>query len=297
MRLATALVIPLLLLGTVAASGGLPGTGGTFVSGGDLIGAVRLAAADEDAFFRRINLPPQLEEPPRTAGRPYIVTSGYWNEVVPDEDDERPAGEEALYYATGGYVRAMQGESAVWLVLDLRQRAIIDRYVRLAKDGLIGREPGILDVLSAAAKNELIGIQIDARRLSEAEASAFWAVVDDGARVSNTTASRPIGGPGGVWLIFGLLEGRSVQMLYTAAANTLVDSLGGEVYSVPDDWLLPVLGANAPSAGQPDGGSTIEQQPSSGSPLWWLVMIGGGSLSLAIALWLSRRRAGRGQVS
>jgi hypothetical protein len=38
----------------------------------------------------------------------------------------------------------------------------------------------------------------------------------------------------------------------------------------------------------------IETQPSRGSALWWLVMIGGGCAGIAVAVWLSRPRRSAG---
>ena len=288
MRWPNLLLVVLVGLGGADAGAGLPGTGGTYISGGDLAASVRLTAADEDAFFRRINRPPRLMERPRAAGEAFSVYSGYWNEVVPDEEDEGSVASAALYYPADGFVRAEQAGEAVWLVLDLRQRAIIDRYVRLAREGLIDEAPGVLDVLSAAARTEPITVEIGARRLSATERALFWGAAAADRLPDALSPAEAVGDGEGIWLVFGLTEGRSLRLLFKPEAGRLIEPIGGEVYAVPRDWLRPVLGAEAP------GGLAIEQRPGSGSPLWWLVMIGGGLFCLAAALWLRRRRSSHG---
>ena len=288
---------PLLLLClALAASGRLAvaAVTETTIAGGNLPHAIRVAPSDEDAFFRRIDLPPKLDEAPTTSETSYRVTSPYWDLAVRNNRADRaPAEDDASYWPEGGYVRARQSGKDVWLVLDVRQQAILGRYIRLTVAGALGEEPGVLEVLAAAAKDEVITVSVGNRDLTTAEASSFWTVARgqkplDRPRPSG--AQPPRDGPNSVWVVFGLPEGRTVQLLYMVASDTLTDSLGVEVYGVPRGWLAPVLGAEAP---QPGGsasvrGGEVAQQAGRGSPFWWVIMLGGGALCLAVALYLRR---------
>src|SRR6185503_5215606 len=115
---------------------GLPGASvyaapdATSISGPGFSHSVRLAVTDDYAFFRRINLPPKLEDTPKVSGPSFEITSRYWDEVVRGWDSSAGSGaDSATYYPQGGFVRARQGGSDVWLVIDLRQQAIINRYI------------------------------------------------------------------------------------------------------------------------------------------------------------------------
>ncbi len=273
----------------------LPGTGGTFISGGDLTGSVRLAFADEDAFFRRLSLPPQLEAAPSAAAGSYTVRSGYWNEVVPDDEDDRPAAAAAFYYPSGGYVRAQQGDTAVWLVLDLRQRAILDRYIRLGSAGQLTAAPSLLSVLVTAAESEPLSVAVGSRPLSASEVVAFWAATSAYqfpiASVPSAASRAELDGePEAVWLTIGLPEGRSVRLRYLYGRALLLDPFSLAIYAVPPGWLEPVLGADAPRPGQvpPSDGLDLAGEPGRGSPIYWL-LVPLGIVAVASAFWLQRR--------
>lgn len=289
------LLLPLLPFPAAAANGQ-----GTVVTGGDLPGAVRLAAADEDAFFRRIDLPPRLTRPPSVSGPSYTVSSGYWDTVLRDDAGQdaaapsSPAERDALYYPDTGHVRARQGGGDVWLLLDERQRAILDRYIRLGRAGLLVGAPGVLEVVRAAAlQSEPIGVQVGPRALTPAEAASFWRLAG-AATLRREAAGGPpdAGSPGVTWVILTLLEGRSLRLLYDAAGGLLFDPVSGEVYTVPERWLVPLLGeAAAAGPGFALAPAPVQQQPSRGPGLWWPFMLGGGLALLAAAWWSQRRWA------
>jgi hypothetical protein len=268
----------------------------TVISGGDLPHPVNMTQADADAFTRRLNRPPRFEEPPPVIPDLfYKVTSPYWATALISTRVERPPAEdEAFYYPEGGYVRARQGGEDVWIVIDLRQQASLNRYIRLVRDQGLEGVPGTLQVLVAAARSEPIAVTIGARTLNDAETRVFWSVAD-GLRPSASVA-RPedrealLANPDNVWLTFTLPEGRSIEMRYWFDGR-LVDPELTEFYGVPPGWLRPVLGADAPVPGRPfgNGAAQIEQQPGRGSPLWWVVMLGGGAACLAAAFWSQRR--------
>src|SRR5690606_25657793 len=52
------------------------------IAGGQLAESVHLAPADADAFRRRLNLLPRLDEEPEVQGASYSVTSSYWSSAV-----------------------------------------------------------------------------------------------------------------------------------------------------------------------------------------------------------------------
>jgi len=259
------------------------------LSGGDLPHAIRFAAVDADAFARRLDLPPKLETPPSPLGPSYQLETPYWDSVLRKPGEDRPAAEVvAVYYPSAGVVKARQGDADVWLVLDLRQRKIIDRYIRLG--GVLSATPGVMEVLGQAAA-EAISVQIGTKTLDPAEAARFWAGVaglqpraykpGDPANTTDTADA--------VWIIFGLQEGRSVQLLYAAADGLLIDRIGAQVYVVPPSWLVPVLGpAAATGPGFALSAGSVPQEAGTGSPLWWALMIPGGLALLGAAVWLQR---------
>ncbi len=264
----------------------------TWISGGDLPHKVRLTAVDEDDFMRRINLPPQLDNAPAVSGPSYTVSSPYWDHAVRGEGSKDPEVDlEAQYYPNGGFVRTRQDGEDVWIVIDLRQRAILDRYIRLTKAGAIDEEPGPLNVIAAAVKNgENVAIQIGSIELDADQTAAFWQVTN-GLEVYERPENVQLSdGPGSVWITFNLPEGRSEQMLYVVANGEIYDRLGATSYVVPFLWLQPVLGDQAPRPGQPIpyADTTIEQDKSPGSQWWWVIMIGGGLSALGAAYWLRR---------
>ena len=154
--------------------------GDTSISGGRLPYAIRLSPIDESALMRRVNSPPQLEKEPKTSGPSYRLDSSYWATVLPKTKKEpEPAERAADYFPDGGFVRARQGGKDAWVVLDLRQRAIIDRYIRLGEKGALTASPGELEVMRASVANgEIIGIQVATRMLTDDEAAKFWTVAE-----------------------------------------------------------------------------------------------------------------------
>ncbi len=299
-----ALLTALLLLAVFAApalAGGPPGAGGTVISGGDLPHPVRLSGADEDAFVRRIGPPPRFDEAPRVSGPAYRIASAYWDAAVRGTREDKPPAEAAAsYYPEGGLVKARQNGKDVWLVLDLRQRAIADRYIRLTQAGLLDEEPGLLDVLRAAAATEQVSVSIGGRYLDDGQRQHFWDLtqpLQERRDPKPGTADRlQPSQPRATWtsIVFGLYEGRSSSLLYALDAGLLVDSIGGEVYRVPEGWLVPLLGpAAAPGPDFDLQPAHIEQQEGTGAPFWWPLMIGGGLAALGAAYILNRRAVRR----
>ncbi len=286
------------LLMATAAAQEAPLVSQTRISGGNLPHSVLLTVVDEDAFVRRLDPPPILSEPPEPAGAAYTVTSPYWGAALRDAGELAATGAlEASYFPEFGYARVQGTGGEFWLVINQRQQAILDRYIALTVAGLLADQPGILDVLVEASKVELITVQIGDRFLDESETAEFWQVAGGLSRLpSSQMPDQAVFAEdeNRLWIIFNLPEGRAVQMRYSVAAGLLADSLGAEAYGVPGDWLVNVLGADAPKPGQPAkvGGQAIEQDTGPGSPLWWLVMGGGGLAAIGTAIWLRRRWAG-----
>ena len=282
------LLVPLLLIGlalTQTSRLAAANAHGTIISGGDLAHSVRMAKTDEDAFRRRLDSPPKLDDRPELSGDGYTVTTTYWDDVLRGSRNDREAADPgATYYEDGGFVRARQDGEDVWLALDTRQRAILDRYLNLTRAGLLGERPGILEVLAAASRSENIGVHIGGSLLTDPEWERFWASLSVTPSPAFLEQPQRPAGDDGAWLIFSLKEGRSVQVFYDERAGTLTDSFGTEVYTVAPQVALAI---ESPAS---RGGSALAiQQEQQGSPLWWLIMIGGGLSCLAVALWLKRR--------
>src|SRR5688572_1493922 len=90
----------------------------TTISGGDLPHPIRLALSDHDAFMRRLDLPPLLDNEPELRGRSYTITSPYWDVGVRAGDNTQFLVEEdATYYPDGGFVKTMQNTEIVWTAL------------------------------------------------------------------------------------------------------------------------------------------------------------------------------------
>ena len=252
-------------------------------SGGGLPHGIRMAAADADAFRRRVAQPPRLEDVPDVSGSPYVVTTSYWASAVRLEE-----GEDILeidlkgdYYPDGGYVRVPVGGQDAWLVLDLRQRAILDRYIRLAEAGAISAEPSTLDVLAAASSSEAMGVEAGGDFVAPEVASALLSgLAQANPKPFLEPREPPAAQDDGFWLTVTLLEGRSLRYFYDGA--TLTESLGTERYDASS--VAQALAAIAP-AGTP----AIGQEEPEGSLLWWPVMVGGGLAALGAAVWLRRR--------
>jgi hypothetical protein len=266
----------------------------TTVSGGELPHAIRLTAADEDGFRRRINYPPvYTRTTPEVSGPSWTVTSTYWEPVIQTERRHPGAVDpDAAYYPEVGIVRANQDGEDVYLTLGVRQRAILDRYIRLGIAGELGEQPGTLDVLRAAATSEEIGIQIGTRMLGDQERAGFWSAVAGAER-------RPLGAgedklieryqvspeAGDLWIVFTLVEGRSLRLIYEPGAGRLYDALGREAYDLGANVLETAVGNGASFQAM-----SVTQEESPGSLLWWLLVPVALGL-LATAFWLQRRFA------
>lgn len=295
MRLLLAIVLLSVGALSVAAANASGPEERTTISGGALPHALRLTAADEDAFRRRINYPPVYERTtPVATGPAYTVTSTYWEPVVMTERRNPGAVEAAaLYYPESGLVRARQAGEDVWLTLNLRQRAILDRYIRLGSVYGLEESPGMLDILRLAAASEQIGIQIGAKLLDSSESAAFWRAVAAAER-------RPLDSPGeanvhryltspretDLWVIFTLEEARALRFIYEPTIGLLIDPLGMEAYSIAPNALESAVGNGA--AFKP---LLVAQEDSPGSVLWWPVMLGGGLALIGAAIWLRNRLA------
>lgn len=260
------------------------------VSGGDLAAPVTLAPVDADAFQRRLNQPPQFEdETPTATGPSYTVSAAYWDDAVREDEKSAQADLDATYFPDSGLVRVRQDGKDIWIVIDLRQQALLNRYIRLANSAAIGPTPGFLEVLTAAAATEETAVQIGARPLSAEQAKAFWSAV---------ASLRPSGEPprpdeqggaaGSAWIIVTLSEGHAVEMVYDYERGTLTDSLGQQSYTAPSDWLRPVIGDYDEGTLAALSG-TIAQDEERGSLWWWPLVVGAGLLYVAIAVWADRR--------
>ena len=256
------------------------------LSGGDLPHSVKLARADADAFVRRLSAPPVLDETPELRGTAYKIASTYWDDLLRNGRDDRGAAElEALYYEDGGYVGAKQDGREVWMVLDLRQRAIIDRYLALTRAGTLRDQPGVLEVLVVAARSEIIGVEIGGVPLTDEQRRSFWSLMLVGPRATHMDPPQVPLGARGVWMVFQLEEGRSLQVFYERQAGLFIDSFGAEMYSVSTP-LAALIDGIVPRT---TTGLAIEQQRSTGSYVWWVIAGGAGLACLGIAYWLSQR--------
>ena len=274
----------------------------TFISGGALKQPIRFAAADEDAFFRRLELPPRLDEPPEATGASYTMRTPYWAQAMPGAPGVRePAGEEATYYPQGGYVRALRSDgTTTWVVLDTRQQAIIARYIRLGEQDLISPFPGILQVLKAdALAGEAIGVQLGSRQFSEAEAAAFWEKLPVDSRALMGVAPVPIPlrdevqrphelPAGSAWVLVTPTEGRTIELLYRYELGLLYDLAGQQAYPVPASLFSSILGSEGAPGSTATAPALVPQDKGPGSPLWWLVAGGLAAALMGGALWLRR---------
>lgn len=261
------------------------------ISGGDLPRPVKLAPADADAFRRRINQLPRFEDPLTLQGPHYVVTTSYWPVAVRLDEDE---GEDVLdvdvradYYQQGGYVRVtIAGDEEVdaWMALNLRQRAILDRYIRLSIEGSVDDEPSTIDVLAAMSPEETFGIEMGDKVLDLETGLDLLAKLRESnpSPIIEEREVPAIDDDDGFWLIVTLLEGRSLRYYYSDGVFT--EALGTERYAtaaVQD--ILDRIG--------PDPPSPIAQESPAGSLLWWPVTILGGLAAIGAAIWLQRKQA------
>jgi hypothetical protein len=245
--------------------------------------AVLLAPADADAFQRRLNQPPRLNDP-AASGPSYTVTTAYWDAAVREEDTEPVVETAAEYFPGGGFVRARQDGQDVWLVLDPRQRVILDRYITYyAGHPRPQLEPrvGSLSIAVATTPHEAISIEAGDRRLSPDETVPFWEALNGRLQAEFSDPPRPPGDGPGYWITFTFPEGRALLYFNDTAAATLTDALGTESYDIAGagDHRIP------PSAGV----GLIEDDDRAGSWVWWPVAVGGGGGLLVIAAWLHLR--------
>jgi hypothetical protein len=142
--------------------------------------------------------------------------------------------------------------------------------------------------VAQAWRNEAVSIEIEGDLLTPLQKNIFFTGLIVGERPAfPEPATPPVDRPG-VWITFGLPEGRTVRILYDPSAQEFIDAFGSEVYKVPEQTALAVAAANSPGRGP-----EVEQQSGRGSPLWWVVMLGGGCFGLALAAWIRRRDPAR----
>jgi hypothetical protein len=281
-RLAVVLLFALLAPVPAAAGNGARDTATALIYIEGLPQPVEMAPADYATFTRRLNLPPELPPRPPASGPSYGVDSPYWDLALRQSPEDPQAGLGATYFPLGGYVQTVHANRDAWLVLDLRQRALLDRYIRLGRAGLIGARPGAFQVLIAAAQSEPVSVQHADSVLGDEAARALWAALAaTRPAVTFIEPPRPPPRDGGYWLTFTTAEGRSLQYFYDRAAATLTDALGTETYAIPG--ILPV---------DPGPPLQITQQAPRGSLLWWPLMLAGGAILLAAAVWTQQRFVG-----
>jgi hypothetical protein len=298
MRVSSLLTLALYLFLATSSAASAETPRQTVIEGGGLPYTITLTAADEEALSQRVSPPPRLENPPVTTGPSYQVTSPYWPKALPGNGKDRPpADTEAAYYPNGGFVRARQGDRERWIVLDLRQRSILDRYIALGERGLISSMPSVIEMLSADYENGgEFGLSIGRAQVSIADQGKLLASLQGlaprdfpGSR-TDVTAVPPASVPAAsAWLVFALPEGRDVRLLYTFASETLVDYVSQDYYAVPPNWLASVLGPDFAHDSEMKAPLAVPQESGTGSPIWWPVMIGGGAILIALAVLLSRR--------
>jgi hypothetical protein len=246
-----------------------------------------LAPADADAFQRRLNQPPLLDGPPAASGPSYTVTTPYWDAAVREEDSEPDVEPAAEYFPAGGFVRARQDGQDVWLVLDLRQRAILDRYIAYYSEHPrpeLEPRAGSLRMALARTPNELISIEAGDRRLAPDEAALFWEALNGRLDAEFIDPPNPPGDAPGYWITFTLPEGRALLYFNDTVAGTLTDALGTESYDIS--------GAGEHRIPASADARLIEDESPAGSKLWWLIGAGGGVVLLGLAVALRRASGG-----
>lgn len=274
----------------------------TTIAGGNLPGVITFTRTDHDDFVRRLDLPPLFENPPAVGGPAFTVVSPYWDEAIrAGRVNREPVDNAATYYSDSGYVLAKQDGRDVWTALDTRQRAILDRYVRLG--AVLPANPTALDLLRiSAAEDETVGINIGGVALTPEQRTAFWNAAA-GLQPTAIDPPTPIdfaglaaGSEYNTWIIFTLPEARTVQMLYSVVTGIVMEAaevaLDGTMYPVQRDWLVPVLGDVA-RIGETYGLQPLEipQQEGSGSMLWWIVGLAAGLGAIAVSVYLQRLMA------
>ncbi len=262
---------------------------GVTLSDGDLPHAIILPAADADALGRRPERPPTLKDPPPPAAVAYTVSADYWDRAVRGDSMEgAEVDREATYYPATGLVRARQGDDDVWFQIDLRQRSLLDRYIRLGRSGSLSPAPGVVEVLRAAVESgEVVSVQVGPKTLDAAQTRSFWR---EAATLSRSEAATSPDLRDALAVTFGLPEGRAISLFYSPASRVLHEPAGAEAYQTPPDWLLSTLGLRSTDQLlQEYGSAAVPQDSGPGSPLWWPAMVGVAVALLALAAFLDRR--------
>ena len=95
----------------------------------------------------------------------------------------------------------------------------------------------------------------------------------------------------GLWIAFGLEEGRNVHLFYDIKGSRLIDDLGIEALTVPNDWLSSVLGTSVSATSPLVAPLAVPQEDPRGGRQWWLIMVGGGLFFLAAAFYAHKKLA------
>ncbi len=166
--------------------------------------------------------------------------------------------------------------------MDLRQQAILERYVRLTKAGALEQRPGLVSVLVATVREEDVTVEAAGSPLSADQVGALWSALASIGAPQFLDTPQPPKADNGFWLVFGLEEGRSLQLFYQPGSPAVLsDAQGSERYTVTPA-LASVLGSVKPSS------LRIDDENDPGSDVWWVVMIVAGIICLAAAGWLVR---------
>jgi hypothetical protein len=175
-------------------------------------------------------------------------------------------------------------------VLDLRQRAILDRYIRLAQKNTLPAIPTLQEVIAASQRDETISVTIGSRQLKADELPAFWKEFSRPVTRTDGGGTTPRGADG-LWIAFGLEEGRTVHLFYDTKGHRLIDDLGIEALTVPEDWLSSVLGPQVSVTAPLLAPLSVPQQEPRGGRLWWFVMVGAGIFFLGAAFVANKKLA------
>lgn len=199
-----ALAVAALLLTAFAAEDATPAEAKVdtaILSGGDLPHPIMLAFEDAYAFWAlpdpRSNLdlpdgwPSRLDVPPVNLGTGYELSSGIAAALLGDNPfglwrgiqfgESRPPL--STYYPAAQALELRIGDDPPrWARLDVNRAAILDRYIRLGREGALPERPRILDVLAADARRGLAApVTVDTRPLPPAAVEEFWSTAGSAA--------------------------------------------------------------------------------------------------------------------
>jgi hypothetical protein len=148
---------------------------------------------------------------------------------------------------------------------------------------LLAERPGSISVLTTAASEEPITLEAGGQSLDGARAQAFWSAL--AALPPPEFIERPQpprDDETDIWLVFGLPEGRAVQLRYQQApVPALTDALGAERYAVSPE-LRALLATVRPSS------EALGDAGGPGSLLWWPLMLAAGLACIGLAIVWSR---------